>query len=152
MLPVPVEARIYLAIVAGYLAKTEGHPCKRDQREEQEDGNGICGQCSCRWMFHKRAETGNCPHKKNEGCWSPENKGTEITPRDGRRGSLGRVGLTRPRIERTGVCACPLLVENGRSHDVRGSALVALVRIQLRYGCHSVVPDLATACDTSPFD
>jgi hypothetical protein len=52
----------------------------------------------------------------------------------------------------TGNVARSLLIQDGGSHDVRGSALVALVKIQLRYGCHSVVPDLATACDTSPFD
>ena len=45
-----------------------------------------------------------------------------------------------------------LLVENRRSYDVRRSALVAVVWIQLRYGCHAVDPYLATACDTGLFD
>ena len=47
---------------------------------------------------------------------------------------------------------CPLLIKDGRSHDVRGSTLVALIRIQLRYGCHAVVLELATACDTGLLD
>ena len=55
-------------------------------------------------------------------------------------------------MEPGGVSVCSLLIEDGRSHDVRGPALVALIRIQLRYGCHSVVPDLATACDTGLLD
>ena len=46
-----------------------------------------------------------------------------------------------------------LLIEDGRSHDVRGTALVALIRIQLRNGCHAIVHELATtACDTGLLD
>jgi hypothetical protein len=47
---------------------------------------------------------------------------------------------------------CSLLIENGRSHNVRGSALVAIKRIQLRYGCHAVVPEQAISYDTELFD
>ena len=61
-------------------------------------------------------------------------------------------GLGRPRMEPGGVSVCALLIEDGRSHDVRGSALVALIRVQLRYGCHAVVHELATACDTGLLD
>jgi hypothetical protein len=147
-----MEARIDLAIVAGYLAKTEGHPCKRNQREEQENGDSIWVQCGCRWVFKNRAETDNRPNTKDEECRSPKKKGAEITTRAGWRDCLSRVGLARPGTERAGVVARSLLIHDGGSHDVRGSALVALVKIQLRYGCHSVVPDLATVCDTSPFD
>ena len=55
-------------------------------------------------------------------------------------------------MELVGISARSLLIEDGRSHDVRGPALVALIRIQLRNGCHAVVPDLATACDTGLLD
>ena len=57
-----------------------------------------------------------------------------------------------PEWNLVGVRVCALLIEDGRSHDVRGPALVALIRIQLRYGCHAVVHELATACDTGLFD
>ena len=152
MLPVPTEARIYLSIVAGYPAKTEDHTCKRNRSEEQESGDIICPQRSRRWMFKNRTETHNRPHQQNEDSWSPKNEGHEITPGAGWRYCLRRKGLARPRTERARIGAGSLFVEDRCSHDVRGSALVALIRIQLRYGCHPVVPDLATACDTGPSD
>ena len=152
MLPVPMEARIDLAIVAGYLAKTEGHPCKRNQREEQENGDSIWVQSGCRWVFKNRAETDNRPNTKDYECRSPQNKGAEITSRAGWRDCLSRVGLARPGTERARIGAGSLLIEDGGRHDVRGPALVTLIRIQLRYRCHSVDSDLATACDTGPSD
>lgn len=152
VLPVPMEARIDLAIEAGDLAKTEDYPCKRNHREEKENGDSIWAQCGCRWVFENRAETDNRPNTKDEECRSPKNKGAEITSRAGWRDCLSRVGLSRPRTERARISASPLLIEDGCSHDVRGPAVVAFIRIQPRYRCHSVAPDLATACDTGPSD
>ena len=83
---------------------------------------------------------------------SPNKKRPEKAPGAGWCDRLRGKGLSRPRMEPGGVCVCALLIEDGRSHDVRGPALVALIRIQLRYGCHAVVHELATACDTGLLD
>ena len=83
----------------------------------------------------------------------PQTKKRPEKPRTRRwRDRLRGKGLGRPRMESGRVRVCALLIEDGRSHDVRGTALVALIRVQLRNGCHAVVHELATACDTGLFD
>src|SRR5271169_7410 len=103
-------------------------------------------------MFIDRADTYDRPHKENSDRRAPYQKRSEITPGTGWRNRLGRKGLGRPRIEPGGVCVCALLIEDGRSHDVRSPTLFAKIRIQLRYGCHAVVLELATACDAGLLD
>ena len=108
--------------------------------------------CSGLGVIENADKTDEAPKKGKAYWYSPKQKGTSITPRIWRRCRLGGKGLGRPRMEPGGVRVCALLIEDGRSHDIRGPTLVALIRIQLRYGCHAVVPELATACDTGLFD
>src|SRR5580658_10473877 len=103
-------------------------------------------------MLKNPAEPGEAPEDRKANWHSPKHERSPVPTRVRRRGGLSRVGLARPRIERSRIGASSLLIEDGGSHDVRGSALVAFVKIQLRYGCHSVVLDQATPCDTGPSD
>ena len=83
-------------------------------------------------MIQNPAEADETP-KENEAYWySPKQKGAPVPARIWRCRCLRGKGLSRPRMEPGGVSVCSLLIEDGRSHDVRGSALVALIRIQLR--------------------
>src|SRR5580692_8134447 len=93
-------------------------------------------------------KAGKTPKERKAYRYPPKQKRATVPARIWRCSGVGRIGLARTRMERTRICAGPLLVEDWSSHDVRGSALVALIRIELRYGCHSAVPDLATPCDT----
>jgi hypothetical protein len=97
-------------------------------------------------MNENPTKSGETPKESKAYRYSPKQKGASIPARIWRRCRLRGKGLGRPRMESGGVCVCALLIKNGRSHDVRGSALVALIRVQLRYGCHAVVLELATAC------
>src|ERR1700691_4767969 len=99
-------------------------------------------------MLKNPAEPGEAQEDVKENGPSPKHERSPESTRARRCSHLSRVGLARPRIKRSRISASSLLIEDGGSHDVRGSALVALVKIQLRYGCHCVVPELAAACDT----
>ena len=92
------------------------------------------------------------PKKAKAHRYSPKQQGLAITSRIRRRSRFCGERLCRSRMEFGGVGVRSLLIEQRRRHDVRRSALVALVWILLRYGCHAVVPDLATACDTGLHD
>jgi hypothetical protein len=150
--PVPLEPRIDLAIVAGNAAKAENHAHERCCAEEQEDGDGTWPKRARSRVFVDRTDTYDRPHKENNDRGAPYQKRSEITPGMGWCNRLRGERLGSPRMEHRGVSVCALLIEDGRSHDIRGSALVALIRTELRYGCHSVVPDLATPYDTGLSD
>jgi hypothetical protein len=97
-------------------------------------------------MSKNPAKSGEAPKESKAYWYSPKQKRASIPARIWRCCRLGGKGLCRSRMEPGGVSVRSLLIEDRRSHDVRGSALVALIRVQLRYGCHAVVPELATAC------
>jgi len=103
-------------------------------------------------MLKNPAEPGEAPEDRKANWHSPKHKRSPVSTRARWCSHLSRVGLARPGIKRSRLSASSLLIEDGGSHDVGRSALVALVKIQLRYGCHSVSPDLATPCDTGPSD
>ena len=152
MLPVPIEARIDLLVIASDAPKAEDQTNKRKHFKEQKDSSQVQPK-HCRFReFENGPETNDCPHRQKENYGSPKQERSPVPTRARRRSGLSGVGLARPRTERARIGAGSLLVEDGCSHDVRGPALVALIRIQLRYRCHPVAPDLATACDTGPSD
>ena len=152
MLPVPMEARIDLPVIASDAPKVEDQTNKRKYFKEQKDSSQVQPK-HCRFReFENGPETNDCPHRQKENYGSPKHERSPVSARARRCSGLSRVGPARPRTECARIGACSLLIKDGRSHDVRGSALVALVKIQLRYGCHSVVLDLATPCDTGPSD
>jgi len=147
-----MEVRIDLPVIASDAPKVEDQTDKRKHFKDQED-RGQVQPKHCRFReFENGPETNDGPHrqKENHGPQKQERSPVPTTAR--RRSGLSGIGLARPRTERARIGAGSLLVEDGCSHDVRGPALVALVRIQLRYGCHPVVPDLATAYDTGLSD
>ena len=145
-----MEARIDIPVIAGDAPKVEDQTNKRKYFKEQKDSSQVQPK-HCRFReFENGPETNDCPHRQKENYGSPKQERSPVPTRAGRRGGLSRVGLACPRIERSRIGASSLLIEDWGSHDVRGSALLAFVKIQLRYGCHSVVLDLATPCDTGP--
>jgi hypothetical protein len=133
-------------------SKTQEHPTNAPGTEKQKNSDSISQARSGLGMIENADKTDEAPKKGKAYWYSPKQKGASIPERIWRRCRLRGKGLGRPRMESGGVCVCALLIKNGRSHDVRGSALVALIRVQLRYGCHAVVRDLATACDTGFLD
>jgi hypothetical protein len=138
MLPVPMEARIHLPVIASDASKVEDQTNKRKHFKDQED-RGQVQPKHCRFReFENGPETNGGPHRQKENHGSPKQERSPVPTRARRRSGLSGVGLARPRTERARIGAGSLLVEDGCSHDVRGSALVALIRIQLRYRCHSV--------------
>lgn len=142
-----MEVRIDLSVIAGNPAKTQEHPSKANHAEKQQNCNRV-GQCCGGFRVLKNsAEAGEAPEDRKADWHSPKHEWSSVSMRVGRCSHLSRIGLARPETEPARMGAGSLLVEDGCSHDVRGSALVALVRVQLRYKCHSVVPDLATACN-----
>ena len=152
MLPGPTEARIDLPVIASDTPKVEDQTNKRKYLKEQKDSSQVQPK-HCRFReFENGPETNDGPYRQKENHGSPKQEGSPVPTRVGRRGGLSGVGLVRPRIERSRIGTSALLIEHGGSHDIRGPALIALVIIQLRYGCHPVVPDLATACDAGPSD
>ena len=103
-------------------------------------------------MTGDRFQAGRTPEASKEDSEAPEQEWSYIPARIRRRNGLCGIGLACPRIEYAGKGACSLLIEDGGSDDIRGSALVALIRVGLQNGCHCVFPDLATPCDTGLFD
>jgi hypothetical protein len=103
-------------------------------------------------MSENPTESSEAPKEGEDRRYSPKQKGASISAWIWRASGLRGKGLGCSRMEPGRVRVCALLIEDGRSHDVRGTALVALIQVQLRNGCHAVVHDLATACDTGLLD
>jgi hypothetical protein len=146
--PVPVEPGIDLTIVASDSTKTQEHPTNARDTEKQQNHDRVSQCDSGLRTIENTDETDEAPKEGKTYWYSPKQKRATVPARIWRCSGEGRIGLASTRMERARICAGPLLVEDRSSHDVRGSALVALIRIELRYGCHSAVPDLATPCDT----
>jgi hypothetical protein len=133
-------------------SKTQEHPTNAPGTEKQKNSDSISQARSGLGMIENADKTDEAPKKGKAYWYSPKQKGASIPARIWRCCCLGGKGLGRPRMEPGRVRVCALLIEDGRSHDIRGPALVALIRVLLRYGCHAVVYELATACDTGLFD
>lgn len=147
MLPVPPKAWIDFTVVAGNPTKTENHASEKHHPQKQKNRDRVAKAGGGLRMVQNPSEAGETP-KENEAYWySPKQKGAPVPARIRRGRCLGGKGLSCSRMEPGGVIVCSLLIEDWRSHDVRGSALVALIGV-LRKGCHRVIPDQATACDT----
>jgi hypothetical protein len=141
-----MEPGINLSVVAGDPSKIQEHPTNARRTEKQENSDRVSQGCSGLRVIENADKTDEAPKKGKAYWYSPKQERSSVPARIWRRRCLRRIRLGRPRMESGGVCVCALLIEDGRSHDVRGSALVALIRVQLRYGCHAVVHELATAC------
>ncbi len=152
MLPVPVKLRIDLPVVAGNPTKIHEHTSDKRHAQNQENTNCISNRRRRFRMSKNPTETGKAPEEGKAYWYRPKQERAGVPTRTRRRNRLCSLGLAYPRIKHAGISARSLLVKYGRSHNIRGCTLVALIRVRLQYGCHCVFPDLATPCDTGLFD
>jgi len=131
MLPVPPKAWIDFAVVAGNSTKSQNHASEKHHPQKQKNRDRAAKAGGGLRMVQNPSEAGETP-KQNEAYWySPKQKGAPVPARIWRSSRLRGKGLSGPRMESGRVSVCSLLIEDVRSHDVRGTALVALIRIHL---------------------
>jgi hypothetical protein len=75
MFPVPTEARIDLAIIAGGSPKVEDQTAKEKDFKEQKDNSQFHPERSHPWEFKNRSETNDGPHRQKENQGSPPKYG-----------------------------------------------------------------------------
>lgn len=147
-----MKTGIDFAIIASNLTEAENHTRKANEAEADKKSNWTLHNPKRAGIASNRAQACGSPENGKENSEAPEEKRTRIPTKNRRLNGLRGEGLGLPGMEPSGIAVCSLLIEDGCYHDVRGTALVTLIRVQLRYGCHAIVPELATACDTGLFD
>lgn len=141
MLPFPIELRINVTIVASYLSKIQDQPPKTNESQKQKKVDCTSLDRCGLMVFMDCAESGVSPDKENQYRECPKKKRPGISPRTGRRRCLCRMGLANAPMQNAGIAARSLLIDEWDGHNIRGSALIALIRNPLQYSCHLVVPE-----------
>jgi hypothetical protein len=132
VLPIPMQSRVDIAIVARDSAKIGHQPRKTSQTQDQEEGCLFCSSRHDIGTFQNCAKACVTPKEKEDDRHGPEEKRPDVAPSARGYRSLCGISLAASPSDRSRVGKRSLLIQKRHRDNIRGPALIALIWVLLR--------------------